>query len=193
MVLTISSNSVEWIHQQPTYDFITGSLGLMYPFKQMCHSPMFPNGLKTRVHDLYQYGEAKATNIKHAARVAQTTDIRYKTTVAILQGSRCYFVGPVGSAVPLWIVQLKVFWLMHFQVTGKNKSLVILPQLHITYAPILYIYTKSIRKCALYVAYIYVNILLSPKMCHLDSRSPRWETASFSSYFRVSWFASIVF
>ena len=71
-----SSNSEEWIHQQPTYDFITGSLGMIHPDKHTCHKPMLANGLCTLVQDLYQYGEAKAMNINTKATMAHTIAIR---------------------------------------------------------------------------------------------------------------------
>ena len=71
-----SSNSEEWIHQQPTYDFITGSLGMIHPDKHTCHKPMLAKGLCTLVQDLYQNGEAKAMNINTKATMAHTIAIR---------------------------------------------------------------------------------------------------------------------
>lgn len=55
-----SSKNVEWIHQHPTYDLSWGSRGLTQPDRQMCHIPTLASGLWTRLHDLYQKGEAKA-------------------------------------------------------------------------------------------------------------------------------------
>lgn len=72
-----SSKNVECIHQQPTYDLIMGSRGFTHPDRQMCHIPTLARGLWTRLHDLYQKGEAKATKTKTSEQIEQRKANQY--------------------------------------------------------------------------------------------------------------------
>jgi len=45
---------------------------------------MLPKELCTLVHDLYQYGEANATNMRTNAEIERTIEVRIKTWIAIL-------------------------------------------------------------------------------------------------------------